>query len=141
MRSSKIFSAVLFGIFACAEVGMAGQSFFIRPSGLDRALLQKLKSGELEEVTVEFRKGDQLPVAFKTEGDLVESTDSTPSFVAVKRAFFVRMTQANFLMSLDGVHYLPIDQLVKGSLTMGARASDQDHIANGISIIFRSILK
>jgi hypothetical protein len=52
---------------------------------------------------IEFREGDELPLAFSIDGDfLVTPADLPPIRLRAKRAFFLKVDEKGFHTSLDG---------------------------------------
>lgn len=116
----------------------------IRVSKLNADLITKIQKGEVKNLVVEFKLGDRLPVNLKAEGDLFESVDNNPTFVDVKRDFYVKVAGANIHMSFDGVDFKPINELLRGNISVGA-SSDQETISNFpasvINIAFSAFIK
>ena len=88
---------------------------------------------------VEFRQGDQLPVALQFEGDFLETTQASQGYVAVKRNFWILVDQNQVQVSLDGTTFKNMDEVASGSLSAGA-GSDSGP-ADAINIAFKWMLK
>src|SRR5690606_15542266 len=78
----------------------AAEARTVRATELTSKIWSQLDKGEIEDLIVEFRQGDEIPVTLQTEGDLLETKSANPSYVGVKRSFWVRMEQNQILMSL-----------------------------------------
>jgi hypothetical protein len=79
--------------------------------------LKKLCS---EEVVVEFRKGETVPITFNAGGDLLETKHPTVTEFSVKQDFWVRIQNNNFQLSVDGYNFTPFTDLLRGSISLGA---------------------
>lgn len=95
-------------------------------------------SGDL---IVEFRQGDELPVTFSAEGDLLETTHMATSYVGVKRNFWVRVQQTKLQMSLDGTSYKDISDVLSGSFQAGAGSDQNGGVASAINLALKAYLK
>jgi hypothetical protein len=132
---------VVFALIA-ATVGFADSATTIRATQLTSKIVNDLQNGTVQDLIIDFRQGDRLPLTFLAEGDLLETNQVTPSYVVVKRPFWMRMTKNSVMMSLDGLNYKNIRDVVTGSIT--ASASDQgteSGTANMISVLFKAFLK
>lgn len=112
-----------------------------RASDLTSQIWSKYHKGEIQELTVEFRQGDKLPVSLQLEGDLLETSEANPSYVTVQRSFWVQMKQNALELSLDGTHFKPFKQLTNNTLTVGTGAEQQGGIANAINIGLKALIK
>lgn len=128
---------LVMGSFAFAQ----GNSRTIRAADLSPQIMSQFDRGEISELTVEFRQGDRLPVTLQAEGDLLETTETNPSYFTVKKAFWAKIEQYGILMSLDGVSFKPFKNVVTGSVAAGASASNPHGVANAINVIFKAVLK
>lgn len=111
----------------------------IRATEMNASLWQRLQAGAAEELVVEFRQGDELPVSFSAEGDLLETSRVGVSYVRVKRNFWLRLENNNVRMSLDGTSFKPIPELLTGSFHAGA--GDHDGIANAVNLTLKAMLR
>jgi len=94
-----------------------------------------------QDVIVEFRSGDEIPVSFASEGDLLETTTTGVSYVKVKRDFWLKISSAGIQMSLDGSEFKPISDVLKGSFQAGAGAQSPGQPANSINLLLQAYLK
>jgi hypothetical protein len=112
----------------------------IRATELGEALWSNLSKGDLDGMIVEFHEGDELPVNLSAEGDLLETTRSASSFVAVKKNFWIKAKQNKLRISFDGATYKDITDALTGSIGAGA-GTGQGGPANGINLSFKATLK
>jgi hypothetical protein len=142
MKKTIVMVAGILGLllFCIADVGAAAPARAVRAVDMrqdDWAQLQKAKSTTI----VEFRDGDQIPVSFASEGDLLETTVTGVSYVKVKRNFWLSIGSAGVELSLDGTKFRPINELVSGSFTAGAGAQSPGVPVNAISLVLAAYLK
>jgi len=97
--------------------------------------MEQLKQG------VQFRQGDRIPMTFVAEGDLLESADGQPIYLTVRRGFFMKMVGNDILMSLDGTQYKKISDLLKGTISADASATDPSQIVSAINLKLQEYLK
>ena len=108
---------------------------------LANAIREKLRKLTSDEVIVEFRKGDELPVTFAAEGDFVETTKPATSYVGVKRDFWLKLKNDKVQMSFDGTTYKEISEVVTGNLSANANSGENGGIANTIQVVLKAHLK
>jgi hypothetical protein len=96
---------------------------------------EQLKQG------VQFRQGDRIPMNFHAEGDLLESADDHPIYLTVRRGFFMKMVGNEVLMSLDGIQYRKMKDLVKGTISADASAPQPSQIVTAINLTLQEFLK
>jgi len=113
----------------------------LRATELDNKAVASLLGGSAEPVVIEFRAGDEIPVSFGAEGDLLETTRAGQSYVGVKRNFWLRIEGMKFEMSLDGIAYKPLSEMISGSLFAGANAGSDGGAVNGINVGLKAKLK
>ena len=113
----------------------------VRATEMNSSLWSHLTAGSSEELIVEFRQGDELPVTFSSEGDLLGTTQVGTSYVIVKKSFWLKLQNNDGQMSLDGIIYKPINDVVTGSFTAGANSGHNGGPANAINLILRANLK
>lgn len=94
-----------------------------------------------QEVTIEFRQGDELPVSFEAKGDFLETTQKGISYVVVKRDFWLKPVNNDLQVSTDGVNFKPISEVASGSFSAGAGADQNGGAANAINLVFEAMLK
>ncbi len=122
-------------------LGSSAEAKTIRATEMSGSLWSRLTAGSAEELIVEFRQGDELPVSFSAEGDLLETSRVGVSYVQVKRSFWLKLENNDVQMSLDGTAFKPIKDMVTGSLTAGAGSGDNGGIANAINLGVKANLK
>ena len=113
----------------------------IRATELSPQHWDRFRKGDIKELVVEFREGDEIPVTMQAEGDLLETSEAVASYVTIKRNFWVRVEQGDLKMSLDGVKFKPFNKLISGTLTAGASTEEDGGVANGVSLGLKAILK
>lgn len=139
----KKMTFVILALLLCSAV-KADTGSSIRVSKLGPEMMTKIQKGEVKNLVVEFKEGDRLPVNLKAEGELFESVDSNPIFVEVKKDFYVKVTGSNVQMSFDAVNFSPINELIRGSVSVGANSDNSNTVnfpASVINVIFSAFLK
>jgi len=111
----------------------------IRATEMNGSLWSQLTAGVAEKLIVEFRQGDELPVSFSAEGDLLETSRVGVSYVLVKRNFWLKLENGEVQMSLDGTAFKPVEHMLTGSFNAGA--GDIGGIANAINLGLKAKLK
>ncbi len=121
---------------------MASVDNSIRVTKLSSNLIKKIQKGEVEDLVVEFKLGDRLPVNLKAEGDLFESVDSNPTFVEVKKDFYLNIKGSSLNMSLDGVNFKPFTKVAKSKLSISTPNDNaiENYPASAINLVFSSLL-
>ena len=94
----------------------------IRATNLNSVIVSDLLLSKKTHV-VEFRQGDQVPLNFKADGDLFDSKNDFDNILNIKRTFFIKVSQNNISLSMDGNVYKPIKEAIKGNLSVGSEAS------------------
>ena len=122
-------------------MSQAVASSSIRATNLNPKVWSEFESGKTSEILVEFRQGDRLPVTFQAQGDFLETSESNPSYVTVKRPFWVNFSKTKITMSLDGSRFQPIQDVVKGMFTIGASDQMPTGVANAINMILKAEIK
>jgi hypothetical protein len=137
-----IFFCAFLGI-ACAAQAYAGAApTVVRATALNDELIKQFSSGN-GDLVVEFKGGDRLPVSINSSGDLLETSDAGSASSAswnVKRDFYLKLQGKALLLSLDGQNFKPLQDMLSGSLTIGATAP-ADGSASQISINLQALLK
>lgn len=113
----------------------------IRATELNSQIWSQYNKGEIGDLIVEFRQEDEVPINFQAQGDLLETKVSNPTYLRVKRTFWVKMEQKQILMSLDGVNFKPFNQVIGGTLTVGTSQEPSDGPANAINVLLNANLK
>ncbi|MGZ3772222.1 MAG: hypothetical protein ACXVCY_00010 [Pseudobdellovibrionaceae bacterium] len=131
-------AALAFCVILSAELALAKN---IRATEMTDSQWSQLYSGKLIDCVIEFREGDNLPVTFAAEGDLFTSTQSSVAHVGVKRNFWVRVNEKNVEMSLDGINYKPINDVVGGNFSVGTNENQDGGVADSIQMNLKLFLK
>lgn len=119
----------------------ASEAKTIRATEMDRSLWSRFSKGTLSDIVIEFRHGDELPVTFTAEGDLLETTQHATSYIGVKRNFWLRMEQANVKISFDGVTFTELNEALEGSFQVGTGSDQGGGVAKAITLSFQAFLK
>lgn len=127
-------------VIASALVGLQAQAKTVRASELIQQGMTDFSKIE-QGTVVEFRQGDQLPVSFQAEGDLIETTRSEVSYVGVKKNFWVQLENNDLMMSFDGVNYKKVQDLLTGAFSVGAGSAENGGVADAINMKFTAKLK
>jgi hypothetical protein len=135
-KNAILIAALLLG----ATVSNA-QTHVLRANQLGAADWSALQDGKLDQVVIEFRQGDELPLRLVAQGDLLESKEIVISTVVVKRSFWIRPTRTALEISLDGQHFTKPQDALSGSLEVGSGADENGGAATGIGIFFKAFLK
>ena len=113
----------------------------VRATEMGSSMWSDLTKGKLDEVTVEFRQGDELPVAFEAQGDLMETRQTSVSTVGIKRNFWLKLSQNDIVISMDGTTFKKLNEVTSGSLEAGAASATNGGVADAINIVFKAFLK
>lgn len=113
----------------------------IRATDMTSTQWSQLYSGQGQDLVVEFREGDELPVTLEAEGDLVETRKASTTYISVKKHFWMKLMQNDLVLSLDGQNFLPVSKLISGSFSAGVGRSQGDEIANSIQLRFSAFLR
>jgi len=132
---------VMLGIGMLVLCPAFAQAELVRATQLNGDMWQKLRNGEINELIVEFRQGDTLPVTMNVGGDLLGTKDNRPSSVLVKRGFFIKFEQDHLWMSLNGADYKSFSDFVRGNIFVGASADQSGGPANAIDVLMQAFLK
>ncbi|MCB9027382.1 MAG: hypothetical protein H6625_13755 [Bdellovibrionaceae bacterium] len=122
-------------------IGGNANAITIQATEMNSDLWAKLTAGMSSELIVEFRQGDELPVAFSSKGDFLETVQVGTSYVEVKRDFWLKLKGNDVLMSLDGATYKPISDITTGSFSAEASSGSNGGPANAINLVLESYLK
>jgi hypothetical protein len=115
-----------------SSIGFADTTTTVRATQLSPKIVNDLEKGVVQD----------LIITFQSEGDLLETNQAAPSYVVVKRPFWVRIVKNGVTISLDGLNYKKISDVLGGSFTV--TASDQGAVsgtANAISVLLKAYLK
>ncbi len=77
------------------------------------------------DLTVEFRRGDLLPVDVKASGDLLATKGAGSVTIEVQQTFYLKAEGNDLLLSVDGVDFAPITDRVSGHLSASASSDLQ----------------
>jgi len=103
-----------------------------------------IASGKLQDITIEFRSGDELPLSFVAEGDFFQTKDPGVNYIQIKKSFWVKpdIAHSQILVSLDGVTFKPLTEVMTGSFQVGAGSDDNNSgVAKGIQTVLRADLR
>lgn len=139
MKNMKMV-AVIVGMLLLAG-GAEASAKVMRATEMGSVMWSDLSHGKLSDVIIEFRQGDELPVSFAAEGDLIETKRSSVSYIGIKRNFWISLSQNDLKLSLDGVNFKKFSDLLTGSLEAGAGSDQNGGVANSINIVFKAFLK
>jgi hypothetical protein len=126
-----------------AAIGLCGSSEArtIRATDMTPELWAKSRVNMADNIVVEFRQGDQLPVNISTMGDFIQSNQLVSMSVTVQRNFWLMLQNNDVKMSLDGTTFKEIQDLVTGGISADATSGKNAGDANGIDIVFAAFLK
>lgn len=113
----------------------------VRATDMGPTMWSDLTHGKMGDVVVEFRQGDDLPVTFEAQGDLMETRQTSVSYVGIKKNFWLRLSQNNVEISFDGTKFKKIGDVLSGSLEAGAGSAQNGGVADAINIGFKAFLK
>jgi hypothetical protein len=113
----------------------------IRITKLDAVTLNQIISLKNKEYTIEFRKGDFIPLHFEAKGDFIETKKSLLNDLIVKRDFYIKIQEGNISLSLNGKRYKSLKKYIKGMISISTDAENHDHVPNLIKIILAAFLK
>lgn len=85
--------------------------------------------------------GDELPITFEAQGDLIETRQASISYVTVKMNFWIQLSQNNIQISLDGITFKNLNDTLTGSLEAGTGTDQNDGHAKSLNIMFKAFLK
>lgn len=139
----KVFSLglLLVGILAWGD--LSAKSSRLRVSEMTPQIWTAFEKGDIQELVIEFRQGDQLPLSFSSEGDILETLETRNiSPVLVKKAFWLKIEQHSILMSLDGTNFKSIPEILTGSFTASfVGGENRSTVANAINLVFKGSLR
>lgn len=113
----------------------------VRATDMGTTMWSDLTKGKLGDIVVEFRQGDELPVTFEAQGDLIETRQTSVSYVGIKKNFWLRLSQNDVEISLDGTTFKKLNEVLTGSLEAGAGSGQNGGVADAITIMFKAFLK
>ncbi len=134
--------ATSLAITALLWVGTArGEVKALRASEMNPKQWSEVLADTNHKYIVEFRKGDELPVSFDVEGDLLETNKSSVSYVGVKKNFWMRLSDNNVEISFDGSSFQDLTKALTGVLQADAKADENGGSANSINILLKAFLR
>ncbi len=119
----------------------AAQTKLIRANEMSSDQLSEIFKKNSQGTTVEFRQGDEIPISFSAEGDLLETSKPGVSYLRVKKNFWIKMFNNDVVLSLDGSNFKPLSQIVTGSFSAGASAGQSGIPVNAIELTLKALLK
>ncbi|MBL7544128.1 MAG: hypothetical protein JNL11_09940 [Bdellovibrionaceae bacterium] len=128
------------GVLLLSAVVQAGGKVF-RATDMGTTTWSDLAKGKLGDVVVEFRQGDEVPITFEAQGDLVETKQASVNYVGIKRNFWLRLSQNDIEISMDGTTFKKLNEVLTGSLEAGAGSAQNGGVADAITIMFKAFLK
>jgi hypothetical protein len=139
MKTFKLIIAII-GMLVLSNAALA-RVRTIRAIDMGNSMWSDLARGKLGDIIVEFRQGDELPVNFEAQGDLLETKQPSISYVTVKKNFWLRLSQNEVEISFDGNEFKKLNESVTGSIEAGAGSAVNGGVADAINIVFKAFLK
>jgi hypothetical protein len=131
---------LLMGILLYSALTQASENI-VRATNLGSTMWSELRQGKLADTIVEFREGDELPVTLEAHGDLLESRATSPSYIRVKKNFWLRVDENIVAISLDSKTFKNLRDVLTGSLEVGTGSGQNGGMAEAINIAFKAFLK
>ena len=131
---------ILVGLIAVGHLATA-QTRLLRASEMNSDQWSEILTKGSEDVTVEFRQGDEIPVSFSAQGDLLETKKPGISYVQVKQTFWFKLQNNDVVISLDGSNFKPLNQIVSGSFSASAGAAQSGLPVNAVELSLKALLK
>jgi hypothetical protein len=128
-------------LLALLGAGVNAHAKIMRATEMGTSVLNDIAKGSLEDITIEFRQGDEIPVTFSAGGDLFESTQNSVGYLGIKRNFWIRMEKNSIQMSLDNISYNDIQKVVGGSFEAGTGADQSGGPANALNLVLKAFLR
>jgi len=139
-KNMKRMKLLLVGMLLLSGAAQASGKI-VRATEMGATIWSDLAHGKLSDIIVEFRQGDELPITFEAQGDLMETRQTSVSYLGIKKNFWLRLSQDNVEISLDGTNFKKIGDVLSGSLEAGAGSAQNGGVAEAIHIIFKAFLK
>lgn len=139
MKNMKM-KLLVMGVLLLSGVAKASGKV-VRATEMGTTMWSDITKGKLGDVIVEFRQGDELPVTFEAQGDLIETRQTSVSYVGIKKNFWLRLSQNDVKISLDGTTFKRLNEVLTGSLEAGAGSAQNGGVADAITIMFKAFLK
>lgn len=131
---------LVMGLF-CASGAAYADGKVVRATDMAANMWSDLSKGKLRDVVIEFRQGDELPMTFEAQGDLVETRHASVSYVGIKKNFWLRVSRNEVEISWDGTVFKKLNEVLKGSFDVGAGSTENGGVANGIAMMFKAFIK
>jgi len=114
----------------------------IRALDLNAKVFTDFEKGQFEDLVIEFREGDNIPINLQALGDFLETNGPITGPLIIKRNFWMQLKKKDIKMSLDGAHFKPLNKIVRGNLTAGASSSENDGgRAEAIQVLLQAFLR
>lgn len=104
------------------------------PAGQETIVLGKQTAAQARELargdmkpgaTVKVPAGVELPIDIAMRGDLAVTVEPvTPVRIKARRDLWIRFTGESVVLSLDGVHFRPITEVITGTLSFSLKANE-----------------
>ena len=131
---------ILVGLVTVGQLATA-QARLVRASEMNSDQWSEIFKNGSAEVIVEFHQGDEIPVSFSAQGDLLETTKPGLSYVQVKKNFWLKLLNNDVVLSLDGSNFKPLNQVISGSFTADAGSGQSGLPVNAIELSLKALLK
>jgi hypothetical protein len=128
------------GLFITSLFATA-QTKLIRANEISSDQLTEIFQKNSQGITVEFRQGDEIPISFSAEGDLLETSKPSVSYLRVKKNFWIKMLNNDVTLSLDGISFKPLNQVIAGSFSAEAGAGQAGLPVSAIELTLKALLK
>ena len=90
----------------------------VKLSDLTEQHMHDFESGKYQSVIVECPAGTTLPFQWNVLGDLLRTSGESVDPIWLNRAIFVKFSQNDFSLSLDGNNWRPFTDFVHGNLSL-----------------------
>lgn len=126
-------------ITALILVAAMSEARTVRATELSGLRWEDLSAKDGDEVVIEFREGDEIPVHFAMSGDFAEMNGDAANLLHIKKNFYLKIVHDQVAVSLDGAQYKPLPEVMTGTLQAGANESGG--IANALNIMLTASQK
>lgn len=97
-----------------------------------------LEDKKMDEIILEFRKDEKIPIEFSILGDLLQTEKQEPKTVLqVQRNFWVKFDNDQIALSLNGEQFQPIPDLLSGVIHLGANPIKNKHDAKNAGLFLQ----
>ena len=139
MKITKKISLVVALLMLTSLVEASGK--VVRATEIASGNWSDLSKSELEGIVVEFHQGDELPLSFQAQGDLMETRKNSISTVVIKKDFWIRLRTNVVEISFDGTNFKKIEEVATGSIQAGAGSAQNGGLADAINVVFKTSLR